>query len=73
MGEGLASEMGQGLVSLPVAAGRSGCEMVAIDDAAQIFIRDWNRMAESVKQNGIGGLGAHAGKREQAKTQAGCG
>ncbi len=74
-GEGLACEIGQGVIAFAVAGGRRRQEPMALDDAAQIFIGDWNGMAESVEKNRIGCLGTNAGKSQKTASQSisGCG
>ena len=60
-GEGLAGEIGQGIVSSALAAGSGHEKLVALSDAAKILVGDGNGMAESVEQNGVGGLRSNAG------------
>jgi len=72
-GEDLAGEIGQGIVSREIAAGSGHEKLVALCDAAQILVGDGNGMAESVEQDGVGGLRSNAGQDQQAGAQCGRG
>jgi hypothetical protein len=69
-GEGLTGEIGQGVISLAITAGRRRQKPVALGYAAQVLIGDGNRMAEGVEQDRVGGLRTHAGQEEQASAQS---
>jgi hypothetical protein len=71
-GEGLASEGGQRLIPLAIVAGRRRKETVALRDAAQVLVGNGNGMAESVEQDGVGGLRTDAGQGQQAAAQGVC-
>lgn len=72
-GEGLAGEIGQGIVSRAIAAGRGHEKPVALGNATQVLVGDGNGMAEGVEQNGISGLRTNAGQGQQAGAQGGSG
>ena len=72
-GEGLAGEIGQGIVSRAIAAGSGRQKPVALRDAAQVLVGDGNGMAECVEQDGVGGLRSNAGKGQQTGAQCGRG
>jgi len=71
--KGQTRECSHGAVCLAVIDGRGLEKLVALGDAAQILIGDGDGMAEGVKQNGVGCLGADAGQGQQACAQGGCG
>jgi len=62
-------ESNHGLVSLAVIDGRGLEKLVAFCDAAQILVSDRDRMAEGVKQDGVGCFRTDAGEGQQAFAQ----
>ena len=71
IGKGLAGEIGHGVVSLAIVAGRRREKPVARGDAAQVFVGDGNGMAQGVEQDGVGGLRTDGGQGQQAGAQGG--
>jgi hypothetical protein len=66
-------EIGQCLIALAIADWGGRKEMVALGDAAQIFIGNRDGMTESIEQNRVGGLWANPGKSQQTDAQGLCG
>jgi hypothetical protein len=64
-GEGISGELNERLVAFAVLFRGRMNELVTNRDAAEVFIRDGDGVAESVQQDCVSGFGAHSGECEQ--------
>src|ERR1035438_1358730 len=66
-GEGLAGEIGQGIVSRAIAAGSGHEKLMALSDAAKVLVGDGHGMAESVEQDGVGRSEEHTSELQSLR------
>ena len=59
-GKSLTGEGGQRLVASSIAAGRGRQKMMPLTDSVQVLVGNWNRVAESVEQDGVSRLRTNA-------------